>query len=580
MPNEHVDWIRLEDVLAAADRCLAPIGPELAGFIVLETAHRLREIGGVVAISELAIGTSGHVALTAPPVRGDEETATRTLRALLGRLLTVSTSATPALRQCSKRHGQQSLALLCRELEAALIPLNRAASRRGLSRVARATVEAIDSGRLEPIAAEEAADIEPPPVELAARPRATPPPLPPRVERAVAAPVIEQEESIEIAVEPLATPTPVPAIDDKTPFCAPVFEDDVEPFASPYSESPSGFVVVSHLPPLATERPPTVAVTTPHPTFTFTVEQTPAPPKEDRVAKLIESFHISRLRDDPALSRDLKAMCEIETHAPPPVTVHVKMRNRRERSEELPIEDELPREPSVIIDDEPPPPLPKKRSGMMALLAVTTIACGFAAVAARPAALDAILGPPLPPPGDTPVAAAPTQIVTPRMPIVCEASLTLENVPAGAEVLRRIGVTPLGVAMPMHVPFDLVATMDGHVARRAHVDASAIWQKDATGARLDVPFALDATNTESKWPAASGVVPLRSNTDASRGLLRATSTPNGATLWIVVDPSSITGVPCGNAVDVMVVPSGGAQRTVHVDWAAFAGSPPRATARY
>ena len=67
MPNEHVDWIRLEDVLAAADRCLAPIGPELAGFIVFEAAQRLRQIGGVIEAADLAIGTSRHVAFTAPP---------------------------------------------------------------------------------------------------------------------------------------------------------------------------------------------------------------------------------------------------------------------------------------------------------------------------------------------------------------------------------------------------------------------------------------------------------------------------------------------------------------------------------
>jgi len=570
MPHEQIDWIRLDDVLAAADRCLAPIGPELAGFIVLETAQRLREIGGVLEVSGLAIGTSGHVALTAPPERGNEETATRKLRELLARLLTVSTSATPALRQCSKRREHGSLALLCRELEAALIPLNRAASRRGLARVARATADAIDSGRLDPVHAEpemdaapEEVDIEPPPVEVAARPRVSPPPLPPRVPQRP------------------PTPTPLPEVEDKTPFCAPAFEHDVDLLTPVQSESPSGFVVVSHLPPMVSERPPTVALATPHPTYTFTVEPTPPPPSRgvDRVAKLIESFEVSRLRDDPALARDLKVMCGIETHVPPPVTVSAKTRGqRRDRSEEIPIDHEAPRESSIIINDERPP-LPKKRGGMFALLAVTAIACGLAAVVARPAALDAILGPPLPPPSDAPAAAAPPPIAAPRMPIVCEASVTLENVPASAEVLRRIGATPLAVAMPMHVPFDLVATMDGHAPRRARVDASAIWHNEPTGARLDVPFALTAA-TVAKWPAASGVVPLRANSEAPRGLLRATSTPNGATLWVVVDPTAITGVPCGNSVDLMVVPSNGPQKTVHVDWATFAGSPPRAVATF
>jgi hypothetical protein len=552
MPKDQVDWIRLDDVLAAADRCLAPIGPELAGFIVLETAHRLRELGGVLDASELAIGTSGHVALTAPPTRGDEEVATRKLRDLLARLLVVATSSTPALRQCSKRREAGSLALLCRELEGALIPLNRAASRRGLARVARATLEAIDSGRLEPAATPELVDSEPPPVEVAARPRSTPPPLPPRV--------VEARQP---------TPTPITAVDDKTPFSLPTFDE--EPIAVVQQESPVGFDVVSHLPPLA-------AVATPHPTFTFTVEA----PREDRVAKLLEKFEVSRFRDDPALARDLKAMVGIETHAPPPVTVHVRVRARSERSDEFAIDHEPLREPSVIIDDEPPPPPPQRRGGLFAVLAMAAIACGLAAVAARPAALDAILGPPLPPPGDTPAAAA-TPITVPRLPMVCEASMTIEGVPASSEVLRRIGATPLTVTMPVHVPFDLVATMDGHAPRRAHVDASALWTRESTGARLDVPFALDtlsSSSSETKWPAATGVAPLRTAGDAPRGFLRATSTPNGATLWVVVDPSAISGLPCGAPVDLMIAPSNGPQRTVHVDWAAFAGSPPRAHAKY
>jgi len=564
MPNEQVDWIRLDDVLAAAERCLAPIGPELAGFIVLETAQRLRELGGVLDSAELAIGTSGHVALTAPPTRGDEEAAAKRLRQLLGKLLAVATSSTPALRQCSKRKDSASLALLCRELEGALIPLNRAASRRGLARVARATLEAIDSGRLEPAATQERSDSEPPPVEVAARPRSTPPPLPPRR--------VAQRE-----------PTPRPAeIEDRTPSCVPVFdefeEEEVDPLGVINVEA-TPFEIVSRFTPVASDKPPIVAAVEPppHPTFTFTVE----PMREDRVAKLLETFEVSRRRDDPALARDLKAMVGIETNVPPPATVRVKVRPRSERNDEIAIEHELPRESSVVVDDEPVPPPPKKRGGMFAILALTVVACGLAAVAARPAALDALLGPPLPPPGDAP-AAANTPLVAPRMPMVCEASLTLDGVPSGAEVLRRVGSTPLTVSMPMHVPFDLVATMDGHAPRRAHVDASAIWQKDGTGARLEVPFALDTLKTsatDSKWPAATGVVPLRVQNDPPRGLLRATSTPNGATLWLVVDPSSVTSLPCGSGVELMVVPGSGPHKTVHVDWGVFAGSPPRAVAK-
>jgi hypothetical protein len=547
--NEQVDWVSLDDVMAAADRGLAPIGPELAGFVVLETAQRLRELGGVLEASLLALGTSGHVALTAPPRRGDEPMAVEHLRQMLASFLAVATSSTPALRQCARRRDHNTLAALCRELEGALIPLNRAASRRAVARVARATVEAIDSGRMEPGATVER-EPSPPAIEVATR-KSTPPPLPSRE----------------------VTPEPVEIDDEPTPFTAQTFDHEPTPLeelsAHTETASPPQIEIVSQLPPI-------VAETDDSQRFAVALDLK----RIDRVSELIESFEVSRRRDDPALSRDLKAMVGIETSVPPAVSVNVRL---RPRTDDITIDHDVPREPTVIINDEAPPAPRKRRSGFLAFFAVVTIACGVAALAAKPAALDAILGPPLPPPGDTAIAqpAAAPLAPAPRIPIVCEASLTLENAPSGAEVLRRIGVTPLTVPMPMHVGFDLVATMDGHTPRRAHIDASAIWQQESTGARIDVPFALDAVQgqVEAKWPAATGVVPLRAHADAPRGLMRATSTPNGAAIWLVVDPSAVTSVPCGGAVELMLVREGKAPKKMSIDWAQFSGSPPRAVAK-
>lgn len=548
MANEQVDWVSLDDVMAAADRGLAPIGPELAGFVVLETAMRLRELGGVLDASLLALGTSGHVALTAPPTRGDEPLAVQRLREMLGRFLAVATSSTPALRQCARRRDHQALATLCRELEGALIPLNRSASRRAVARVARATIEAIDAGNLEPGSSVEKQPSEPPPIEVAPR-KTAPPPIPRDV----------TPEPVEMRVE-----------DDQTPFEVQTFgETPLEELSAQLeTASPPQIEIVSQLPPIVAEIDDSQK-------FAVALDVKRA----DRVAELIDNFEVSRRRDDPALSRDLKAMVGIETSVPPAVALNI-----RPRTSDISVEHELPREPTVIInDDRAPEDAPKKkRRGLLASLAALTIACGIAALAAKPAALDTLLGPPLPPPGDNAVgpAAAPT-IFAPRIPIVCEASLVLENAPSGSEVLRRIGATPLTVTMPMHIPLDLVAMMDGHAPRRAHIDASALWQQEATGARLDVPFALDALQAgkEAKWPNATGIVPLRAPSDAARGLMRATSTPNGATIWVVVDPNAVNSVPCGGAVDLMLVREGRAPKTMRVDWAQFSGSPPRATAK-
>lgn len=586
MSKEQVEWVSLEDVIVAAERSLAPVGPELAGFVVLEAALRLRELGGVLDASNLAIGTDGHVALTAHPKPGDDAAATRTLRSLLGSLLAVATSSTPALRQCARRKDHPNLAALLRELEGALIPLNRAASRRGAARVARATLEAIEDGRLEPGSTDSGRDqSDPPPVEVAVRPRSEPPPLPPRVEQVEVAPVETAEGAaiVESAAPPSvqpAEPTPAPTEADLTPFEPPVFDPIAQLSAALEEQGASEFEIVSHLPPIVTSVPPSVVIDdAPASGPVYSLQFQPAPrPRNDRVAQLIESFEVSRHRDDPALARDLKAWIGIETatSAPPPVTVHVKIKPRAVDDEDLAIDHDVPRQssPAVELDSA----LPRRRSGMVAAFAMAALAIAMGVVAMKPAMLDALLGKPLPPPGDTPAPAAPPPVAAPKIPMVCEATLTLDGAPNGSEVLRRIGSTPVTITMPMHVPLDLVATMDGHTARRAHVDATAVWKNDSTGARLDVPFALDATS-DPKWPTTNGLVPLRATSEAPRGLLRATSTPNGASVWVVVDPLAIAGIPCGGPVDLMVVPTAGAAKPLRVEWSAFSGSPPRATAK-
>src|SRR5688572_4618156 len=124
MPNEQAEWVGLDDVTTAADQGFAPLGPEFAGFVVLEAALRVRDGGGgVVEAGTLGVDTSGLVHLFAPPRRADEAKATAALRKLLGSLLEVATSSTPALRACARRKDAPGLSLLARELEGALIPL-------------------------------------------------------------------------------------------------------------------------------------------------------------------------------------------------------------------------------------------------------------------------------------------------------------------------------------------------------------------------------------------------------------------------------------------------------------------------
>jgi hypothetical protein len=260
------ELVRLDDVVIAGDRELVPVGPEIAGYVVLEAALRVRDVGGgVVSASELAIDLAGNVVLIAPPKRADDARAALSLRRLLGALLQVATSSTPALRACAKRKASTGLVGLIRELEGALIPLNRAASRRGVARIARETWELIESGeldldeddeRLERDERDEApaeASPSPPPVVHATReakvaPRKPAPELPIQVTAKAAAAEIDVPSlpppvaKVAIAPAPARAPTPPPptALASDTASTRPTLFDDATPQTAPAQFAETG----------------------------------------------------------------------------------------------------------------------------------------------------------------------------------------------------------------------------------------------------------------------------------------------------------------------------------------------------
>ena len=125
--------------------------------------------------------------------------------------------------------------------------------------------------------------------------------------------VVAQEPKLRIATRD-ATPAPpqvepeVAAEPEATPFAAPIYEPtgtppmalaDLPPELE--DEDDSEIEIVSNLPPIVAE--------------TF------GGPKRDRVRDLVDSFEVSRKRDDRALAGDLKAMVGIETSMPPAVRI-------------------------------------------------------------------------------------------------------------------------------------------------------------------------------------------------------------------------------------------------------------------
>ena len=129
--------ITLEDVFTVVEAKRVPLAPELAGYLTLEIADGTDAGSGDVEPKTVFISEEGTVALVRPKKDSITGNAEASVRALLTKLLEASGSGTPALTTAAKRKPGNGLPALVEELEAALIPVNRAAGRRALARLVR-----------------------------------------------------------------------------------------------------------------------------------------------------------------------------------------------------------------------------------------------------------------------------------------------------------------------------------------------------------------------------------------------------------------------------------------------------------
>lgn len=275
--------VTLEDVFAVVSAKRVPLAPELAGYLALEIADGADARSGEVDTRSVYIGDEGSVALVRPKkdAGGDAEAS---VRHILARLLEASGSQTPALGACAKRKPGGGLPALVEELEAALIPVNRAAGRRALARLAR-EVKRVTMG-----VGRNATNLAAPPA-----PRVAAIPTPPEAEPVggVARPPASSFED-----EALTQPKRMP-------------DKPAEPPKKPA------------LPPLPGAKLPPPPGGPPAP---------PAPPPKrgeqlvvdklfgnDEVDDLLSSFGVSdSFDDDQSMGRELKAMVGVEPTPPPP----------------------------------------------------------------------------------------------------------------------------------------------------------------------------------------------------------------------------------------------------------------------
>ena len=134
--------VTIAEVIEVARRKQALLTPETAGYLVLGAADQL--VVSPVLIDEHLCSMQvdgGRVSMLSRRVAHPLD-AERGLRLLLRRLLEVSSGRAPALSNVAALPPKGDLAALLAELESALIPVNRGAAARALSRLARETVRA------------------------------------------------------------------------------------------------------------------------------------------------------------------------------------------------------------------------------------------------------------------------------------------------------------------------------------------------------------------------------------------------------------------------------------------------------
>lgn len=149
--------VTLIDVFAAARVRRASVVGETAGSVVLVLADQLVAAPRRLSAAAIHLLPEGQLVL-GEAVATSASSCEAALRRLLGGLLELGRGATPALVRASHRPPRGDLAGFVRELEGALIPVNRAAGRRALARLYRETARALATG-LPPAARQAGAEL-------------------------------------------------------------------------------------------------------------------------------------------------------------------------------------------------------------------------------------------------------------------------------------------------------------------------------------------------------------------------------------------------------------------------------------
>jgi len=479
--------VTLDEVLAVVEAKRVPLAPELAGYLVLEIAEQADPIGGNIDPKSVFVGEEGTVALVKPKRDRRSGDAEASIREVLGRLLDASGSQTPALAAASKRKNGAGLPALAEELDAALIPVNRAAGRRALARLAREVKR----------------------VTLGVGRHTLPSIAAPQSPRRAPASAFSAEEEPTVARAP-KHPTPANATElPTTEFVPdrgglPYSEADVDSLIAQFGVSGGGEQQHARALRAIAELEPTPA---PPPRFVDRPE-----PNESAVEELLA------IRSDPP-----------SVAAPAPPTKRVALATRE-------FERQLPTQPSHLkkgrATSASAPHLDPRRGWWSAAgLAVAAVAAGSYAVGWLRS--DAVVR-------REPTDAAPIPPSSPKhdVPPACVGALLVTDVPVHTEVLLREGQAPVDIPrMPVGARLEFIATAEGYAPKRVVVPpGSAGWDPGPDGKpRFEAAVQLDPSHPRAgagdPWPP--GEPGSAVGGEGPPGTVRVVATPRGAEVWML-----------------------------------------------
>ena len=568
--------VTLDDVFAVVSARRVPLAPELAGYLVLEVTDHADPNGGDVDPKSVFVGEEGTVALVKPKRDAATGDAEASIRAALARLLDASGSQTPALAAASKRKSGGGLPALAEELEAALIPVNRAAGRRALARLAR-EVKRVTLGvgrNALPSSSDGIPTSRRPPADLPALTARSPSgkfsgeeepttargQIPPELMKKATPQPGEVGELPTMQFEPARAPTPS--------------EVDVDSLIDRFSVSEGG--VQQHarelkaIAGLEPTPPPVAPVVAP--------EREGSRPSTDNadVEALLALGEETAAEGPRQATKPLKAPAPNQPRpkapqgAAPAVRRHASVHDDRQ----------LPTQPSQVRKRASMASLPqvKKRGFPVGVLVAIAFvgAGGYGVWRLGPS----IVGEPASTAAPVPSAPAPAKVT------VCKRTLTVTDVPPHAEVLLREGQAPVEVPhLPVGAHLEFVATAEGYVPKRVVIPDSAAWESGQDGTpRFETAVQLDKSKarpgTVDLWPAPDPGSMVQGR--GQPGTVRVVAMPRGAEVWMLVGNSPEAQVvedSCDDDVEVLVAGPTTFRKRLHVTASDFAstdaaGAPP------